>query len=1402
MSLNPTTSAEPDCIGRSETVDDVMVEAETVVFDTNSDPAVSSGPHVSGHDDDMELEDETVSDLSMLTPSSQVDNVTNNNNEAVDSNLSSSSIPPPVTDKRLNSPAGIKYPVMSYRSPDNLNVLPMVEIRLGSLSFNALVDTGAEYSSISSLTFEKMIQNRIGFKRSSNLKLMGVGQKLVRVNWELSIHKLVVIFDNEWLFEDERVPQTSTHESRRKYEHHNFAVVDSGYDIILGIPEIRALRINNRLSRALRNLGSGDPRGKNGKARTMMSVTSLGRAWRFAQSLDHSEEQHVSLSAAALKPLDGNLDVGEEEFSDEPEDPDQEDYVPLSIANWGLEPSDIPVRLHWTHTDDCRDAWGIAGNYTYLARKRGFATKGGRASSVCTRERSFSPSRSGSSRKRKWINEDASNHVYPYHPVELVEDEYVCVNTARSIVEGHTSSSTELLGSLPDEDDEFEDISPFLDVDYSKNVYPTSKGEFSDTATDGFKNIWKRRQKVFGTSLARNGANVTPLEIQVYPGSKPVSMPPRRFSKPIQELIDAEVKKLFDDGLISESTSDYSAEIVMVKQKEKFRMCIDYSAVNKTLVGMKHPIPNIRELLDSLAGKKFLGKLDLRSGYHQFPVDKDSRKFTAFRVGCKLYEFNRIPFGLKMAPAYFQMIMQQMLGSTLGRCCYVYLDDIIIFGDTEEQFQVNLDEVLRCLEASDMVLRGDKCLMATADSSLEILGYEINDQGITLSMSKKQGLLDMQRPTSQQTLRSFNGLANYFRPFIDNFANIIKPLTAASGKALKEWTREMDGAFAAVKLAVEDLDMLYYLDDEQPLFLRTDASNTGVGGVLFQRFTEGKVVEERPIAFVSKAFNETEQNWSTIEQEGFAIFHCVMKLDHYLKGREFTIETDHRNLVYMANSLTPKVIRWRLRLLEFDFVVKHIAGEANVVADALSRCLITRTLVNSRCGSVAVNLGTVAPVYQMSDEHRQEIASVHNPIIGHFSSDRTIKLLEAQGKDWNTREADVKAFISSCGKCQKTAKGRGTIEEAYRSTMTDLPFAKTAVDTVGPFPKDADGNMYIIVAIDCFTRVVELKATKTAEAVEAARFLLEIFGRYGPPRMIHSDNGPQFAAKVVVEFVKLFKTEKSVTLPYRPQANGINERVNGEVLRHLTALTMDSSEVKSNWSVSLPIVARIINYSYHSAIGTYPAQLLYGRNTNGTGILLDGVTLPKPKTLNQKDSFAYLGKLVKIQRDVLKAAQEFQSKVIKSRVEKIPSAHKDMCTTFRAGDFVLASYPSRKPTKLAPPWRGPFMVVDKVKANTYRIQHLNEKGRVEVLHVSRLRIYDATFSDPDLAAAMDDSSNTIDFIVEHHPRGPFGRKKRDLEFRVRWAGYSEEEDLWIPYTEMADTEALELYMADNGLFFK
>ena len=204
-------------------------------------------------------------------------------------------------------------------------------------------------------------------------------------------------------------------------------------------------------------------------------------------------------------------------------------------------------------------------------------------------------------------------------------------------------------------------------------------------------------------------------------------------------------------------------------------------------------------------------------------------------------------------------------------------------------------------------------------------------------MERKQGVADIQPPDSTAKVRSFVGMANYFRSFIKEFSTLIKPLTALCSTRVRfHWDSVHSTSFQAIKSAILDAPILYHVDYTLELYLRTDASIIGIGGMLYQKHND----IEHPICFLSRAFTPTEQKWSTIEQEGYASFYCITQCEPYLLGHHFYLETDHANLMKLYMLTAPKIVRWRLRLAEFSFTVIHIPGKSNVVADALSRCFV------------------------------------------------------------------------------------------------------------------------------------------------------------------------------------------------------------------------------------------------------------------------------------------------------------------------------------------------------------------------------------------------------------------------------------------------------------------------------
>jgi hypothetical protein len=376
-------------------------------------------------------------------------------------------------------------------------------------------------------------------------------------------------------------------------------------------------------------------------------------------------------------------------------------------------------------------------------------------------------------------------------------------------------------------------------------------------------------------------------------------------------------------------------------------------------------------------------------------------------------------------------------------------------------------------------------------------------------------------------------------------------------------------AFDAIKDAISNSLTLHWMNEEDPIILYTDASLLGLGAMLVQ----DQKGEEVPLMFVSKKFTPTQRNWSTIEQEAFAIFYSILQLQSFLLNRHFFVKTDHRNLVYLSTSVVPKVIRWRLRLLEYRFTVVHIPGVSNVVADTISR-------------SFAVDLGAevqsqshvvAAPVTEK--DQQLLIRSMHNELVGHHGIEKTMHILKEAGFGWDGMRQMVKEMISNCLVCQKIKyHAHVPLATWHNHLHGDYPMKAVSIDTLGPLPMDRMGNQYILVILDDFSKFAELFAVASTATIEYVKCLVSHIGLFGLMKQVRTDGGSQFTSTLSSELSQLIGFEHVVIAPYHPQANGLVERKNAEVMKHLRALVL-TRKVHAIWSSYLPLVQRILKFT-------------------------------------------------------------------------------------------------------------------------------------------------------------------------------------------------------------------------------
>ena len=425
------------------------------------------------------------------------------------------------------------------------------------------------------------------------------------------------------------------------------------------------------------------------------------------------------------------------------------------------------------------------------------------------------------------------------------------------------------------------------------------------------------------------------FEINLQPGTQAPSRPPYRLSQNEQEELQKQIDDLLAQGHIRPSCSPYGAPILFVPKKDgRWRMCVDYRALNKATIKDKFPLPRIDDLLDRLTKAKYFTALDLASGYHQIAMREDDIPKTAFRTHRGHYEFVVMPFGVANAPATFQRLMNRVFEKELDRFILVYLDDILVHSSTAEEHLQHIREALERLRGAQLYTRLHKCDFFQQE--LEYLGYTVSAQGIKPSPSKVKAIVEWPEPKTVHDVRSFLGLCGFYRRFVRQYSLKARYLTDLT-KAKTQWTWKDDQqgeAFRQLKKSMITAPVLRLPDLDREFVVTTDASNVAVGAVLEQDFGRGL----QPVAFESRKLTPAEIRMSAYERELIGIVYAVGKWRHYLQGRHAIIRTDHDSLRHLPNqpSVNRRLWKWISLLQGYDFEVKHIPGKRNP-ADPLTR---------------------------------------------------------------------------------------------------------------------------------------------------------------------------------------------------------------------------------------------------------------------------------------------------------------------------------------------------------------------------------------------------------------------------------------------------------------------------------
>ncbi|KAL5815789.1 hypothetical protein ACOSQ3_024167 [Xanthoceras sorbifolium] len=867
--------------------------------------------------------------------------------------------------------------------------------------------------------------------------------------------------------------------------------------------------------------------------------------------------------------------------------------------------------------------------------------------------------------------------------------------------------------------------------------------------------------------------------IDVVPGTSPVSIAPYRMAPAELKELKIQLQELLEKGFIRPSVSPWGAPVLFVKKKDgSLRLCIDYRQLNKLTVKNKYPLPRIDDLFDQLRGACLRIK------------ESDVSK-TAFRTRYGHYEFVVMPFGLTNAPAAFMDLMNRIFRPYLDQFVVVFIDDILVYSQTAEDHDRHLRVALQILREKQLYGKLSKCEFWLPE--IAFLGHIVSEEGIKADPKKIEAIVEWKPPRNVTEVRSFLGLAGYYRRFVKGFSSIANPLTKLLHKNVRfEWTDRCQAAFDRLKAMLVEAPVLTQPISGKDYVIYSDASHHGLGCVLMQ---EGKVV-----AYASRQLKNHELNYP------------IHDLEHYLYGEKCYIYTDHKSLKYLPTQreLNLRQRRWMELIKDYDCIIDYHPGKANVVADALSRkalfalkAMNVQLQLNPDSAVVAELICRPSLIQQIAEKQKQDarILMICEQIPEGKHPDFSIRtdgivcfrdricipeneelrkmiLTEAHSSSyamhpgstkmyrdlktqywWSGMKKDVIEFVNRCLTCQQV-KAEHQVPSGLLQPIAIPEWNK----------HDA-----IWVIVDRLTKSAHFLPVRTDYSLDrlAELYIREIVRLHGVPVSIISDRDPRFTSRFWKKFQEALGTRLSFSTAFHPQTDGQSERVI-QVLEDM--LRSCVIEFEGSWADHLPLIEFAYNNSYQSSIAMAPYEALYGRKcrTPLCWTELGEDRLVGPDLIRQTEE------KVKIIRDRLKIASDRQKSYADLKRKEIE---------YDVGEKVFLKVSPWKKVlrfgrkgKLSPRFIGPYEIIERVGPVAYRLALPPELEKIHnVFHVSMLRRYR---SDPSHRVQAESIEIRPDLTYEEEPVQILDREIKELRnkrvplVKVLWRNHQVEEATW------------------------